>query len=253
VLVSDRRRRVLDRVRRHGSAEVAQLARELDVSEWTVRRDLVELERQGLLRRTRGGAFVRSGPSGLAAEPATGDGAADAAKGRIGARAAQLLRDDSTIMVLAGSTTAALLPHLQHRRLTLVTNGLEIANGLKHAPDISLVMVGGYLHREQMTLLGPLTERAMADMHVDVIVAGAYGVHPETGITGAKIIQAGYHQSMLRHTDAVMVLADSSKLGRQGPTVLAPIEAVGTLVTDAGAPDGIVDLLRQRGPDVVIA
>ena len=250
MLVPDRRRRVLDQVRRHGSAEVAQLARELDVSEWTVRRDLVELERQGLLRRTRGGAFVRSGPSALATEPATGD---EAAKGRIGARAAQLLRDDSTIMVLAGSTTGALLPHLQHRRLTLVTNGLEIANGLKHAPDISLVMVGGYLHREQMTLLGPLTERAMADMHVDVIVAGAYGVHPVTGVTGAKIIQAGYHQSMLRHTDAVMVLADSSKLGRQGPTVLAPIEAVGTLVTDAGAPDGIVDQLRQCGPDVVIA
>jgi DeoR/GlpR family transcriptional regulator of sugar metabolism len=250
VLAADRRRRVLDEVRRHGSAEVDHLARELGVSQWTVRRDLTELESQGLLRRTRGGAFVGSGPSALAVEPGAGD---TAAKRRIGARAAQLLHDDSTIMVLSGSTTAALLPHLQHRRLTLVTNGLEIAYELRHAPDISLVMVGGYLHREQMTLLGPMTELAMADMHVDLIVAGAYGVHPEIGVTGAKIIQAGYHQSMLRHTDGVMVLADASKLGRRGPTVLAPLEAVNTLVTDADAPPEIVERLRERGPDVVVA
>jgi DeoR/GlpR family transcriptional regulator of sugar metabolism len=249
MLVPDRRRRLLEQVRRHGSAQVEHLAQDLGVSAWTVRRDLDELERQGLLRRTRGGAFVQSASSVTETSAASAD---QEVKSRIGARAAQLIEDDATIMVLAGSTTEAMLPHLFHRRLTVVTNGLEIANGLKHASDISLVLLAGYLHREQMTLLGPLTERSMADMHVDLIVAGAYGVHPRIGVTGAKIIQAGYHQSVLRHTDQLMVLADATKIGRKGPTVLAPTDAVDTLVTDGAAPNDIVEGLRERGPVVEI-
>ena len=60
-------------------------------------------------------------------------------------------------MMLAGSTTAAMVPALYHRRLTVVTNGLDIAHALRHAPDIALMVLGGYLHREQMTMLGPMT------------------------------------------------------------------------------------------------
>lgn len=250
MLVPDRRRRVLDHVRHHGSAQVAHLAETLGVSEWTVRRDLVELEQQGLLRRAHGGAYVDNGTAGPASTPPSEH---DDAKARIGAAAAARVPEDSTILLLAGSTTATLIPHLMPRRLTVVTNGLEIAHGLRHAREVSVMVLGGMLHRDQMTLLGPLSERTMAGLHVDQIVAGAYGVDVEVGVTGAKIAQAGYHHGMLRHADALTVLADSSKLGRRGPTVLAGLDDVDTLVTDTDASEGTVARLRAKGPEVVLA
>ncbi|GAB2488256.1 DeoR/GlpR family DNA-binding transcription regulator [Jatrophihabitans fulvus] len=260
MLVPDRRRQLLEHVRRHGSAQVGMLAEALHVSEWTVRRDLTELERQGQLRRAHGGAYVPDVPDerGRPARDDAGTSADDGpdmaeAKTRIAAAAAERISDDTTIMLLSGSTTAHLVPLLHGRRLTVVTNGLEIAYALRDAPDITLVVVGGYLHRHQMTLMGPLTEHGMRDLHMQLIVAGAHGVHPDIGVTGAKVTQAGYHHGMLKHTDGLMVLADSSKLGRRGPTVLAELGQVDTLVTDAAADPGLVAEIGAAGPQVVVA
>jgi DeoR/GlpR family transcriptional regulator of sugar metabolism len=238
---------MLEHVRTHGSVRIDELAEQFAISPWTVRRDLQQLEQDGLLRRTHGGAFVRPDSGADAGVTAADDAGHQEAKARIGRYAASLIADDSTVMVLGGSTTTAMLPHLAGRRLTVVTNGLEIAYHLRHAPDISVVMLGGMLHRAQMTLLGALTEAAMADLHVDLIVAGAHGVDPEVGVTGAKIAQAGHHRGMLSHTDALTVLADSGKLGRRGSTVLAGPDQIDTLITDTDADTEIVARLRDRG------
>lgn len=251
MLVPERRRRIIDLVRRKGSATIEELSRAVGVSAWTVRRDLAELEDDGLLVRTRGGAIVAAlgsgDPRGAAGEPAPGESAG--AKARIARRAVELAEPGSTIMVLAGSTTGAMVPALHDRRLTVVTNGLDIANGLKHAPQISLVVLGGYLHRDQMTLLGPMSEGSMAGLHVDVLFAGAWGVDPDVGVTGTKIIQAGNHV-MLRHTDRLVVLADATKLGRRGPTLLAGLDEVDTLVTERSAPPEVLTRLAERVPAV---
>ncbi len=249
MLVPDRHRRMLEHVRRHGSVRIDDLAERFGISTWTVRRDLQQLEHSGLLQRTHGGAYVSPDAAG-AGEVDPESLASDEVKERIAARAAQLIDEDSTILVLAGSTTAAMLPHFAGRRLTVVTNGLEVANGLKHMPSVSLVLLGGMLHRAQMTTLGPLTEAAMGDLHVDRIVAGAFGVDAGVGVTGSKIAQAGHHRGMLRHSDELVVLADASKLGRRGPTVLAGIDQVDTLITDADADAEVVTALRDRGVTV---
>ena len=245
MLIPDRRRRVMEHVRRHGSATIDELAALLDVSGSTIRRDMALLEREGVLERTHGGAVVTARGD---ERPAVGrpDGA-DEVKTRIGRRAAELVPDGSTIMVLAGSTTSAMVAPLYDRALTVVTNGLEIAHGLRHAPNISLVVLGGYLHRDQMTLLGPMMETAMSALHVDVMLAGAWGVDAGTGVTGTKIIQAGNHEAMLRHTDRLVVLADATKLGRRGPTLLASMEHLDTLVTDAAAGANEVDKIASKG------
>lgn len=249
MLVPERRRLVLEHVRRHGSAHVGELAANLEVSAWTVRRDLDELEHAGHVIRTHGGAIAR------------GQGRSDDAdvapvsepKRHIAARAAELLADDETVMLLGGSTTQALVPHLRDRRMTVVTNGLDIAAAFASAPDVTLVMLGGYLHRDQNTLIGPMTEAAMAGLHVDVMVAGAWGVDAEAGVTGAKIIQAGQHRRMLTHAGRLMVLADADKLGRRGPTLLAGIDDVHMLITDSRAEPEVLTRLRAGGPEVVVA
>ena len=150
-------------------------------------------------------------------------------------------------MILPGSTTAAMLPFLAAKTITVVTNGLDVGHTVAAYPDISLVMLGGVLHREQRSLLGPMTEQNMADLHVDVMFAGAYGIHPDNGVTGSKVIAAGYHHTMLQHTDSLIVLADASKLGRSGPTKLAAVDQVSTFITDSDAPAATVAELRERG------
>jgi DeoR/GlpR family transcriptional regulator of sugar metabolism len=247
VLVRERRQRLLEQVRSRGAAEVDELASALKVSASTIRRDLDELASEGHLHRTRGGAYIEVTP---AAGQSSGAPASTTAKQRIGRLAAEQVQEHSTIMILAGSTTAAMLPFLAQKAITVVTNGLGVGHTLAAFPDISLVMLGGVLHREQWSLLGPLTEQNMADLHVDVMFAGAYGIHPDNGVTGSKVIAAGYHHTMLQHTDALVVLADASKLGRSGPTRLASVDQVSTFITDADAPASTVAELRERGATV---
>jgi DeoR/GlpR family transcriptional regulator of sugar metabolism len=250
MLIPDRRSRVLAEVRRHGSASIEQLSAALGVSASTIRRDMTELEHSGLLRRTHGGAVVLSAgaddlvPSATVPAPERSN---EAVKARLGRRAAALVADDSTVMVVSGSTTAAMVPALFDRRLTVVTNGLEIAHALRHAPQVSVVVLGGFLHREQMSLLGPMTLGAMASVHVDVMVAGAWGVDPDTGVTGSKISQAGDHEPMLRHAERLVVVADASKIGRRGPTLFAEMGQVHTLVTDRAAPADVLARIEDRG------
>ena len=206
-----------------------------------------------MLLRARGGAYLESRTDAAPhTAPRGGDGAAVDVKQRLGRQAVDLLEDGMTAMILAGSTTATMLPLLAGRSLTVVTNGLEVARALAPYPEITLVLLGGVLHREQMTLLGPMTARNMADLHVDVLFAGAYGIDPGIGVTGTKVIQAGYHHSMLQHAQSLVVLATAEKFGRQGPTLLARVDQVDTFLTDDATPVEIVEALREKGSSVVV-
>ncbi len=179
-------------------------------------------------------------------EPARGTVSAPVLQ-RIGRLAAAQIEDGMTVLVLPGRTTEAVLPFLSSRELTVVTNGLAIAQTLAPFPGVTVVVLGGVLHADQKSLFGPMTEQNLAEFHVDVLVAGAYGVHPAMGVSGTKVDQAGYHRSMLRHVDALHVLADASKLGRQGPVQLAELSQVDALITDAEADHAVAAELRADG------
>ena len=249
MLVPDRRVRLLDQVRRGGSAEVSELAALLGVSPSTVRRDLILLEREGQLLRTHGGAYLRREAGMPQRDGTDGD---DAVKQRIGQAAVEEVSDGMTVMILEGSTTRTMLPHLLGRSITVVTNALRVAAALQDYPTVSVVMLGGLLNREHMTFLGPMSEQSMDNLHVDVIFAGAWGIDAEAGVTGTKIVQAGYHHSALRHTRKLVVLADATKCGRRGSTVLAAPAQVDCLITDRSAPEEVVSALRSGGSRVVL-
>lgn len=232
---------------------MTELADELRVSASTVRRDLSGLHRQGRVVRVHGGAGS-SVESVLLADPADAARAAHGqAKRAIGRAAAGLVEDGMTIMLLSGSTAAAMVPFLAARQgLTLVTNGLDIAYEVGHAnEDISVVIVGGVLHRPQMTMIGTIAEHTMQALHVDVMFGGAAGVDPVVGATGPKLIQ-GARRDILRHADSLVVLADGSKLGRRGPARLAEPRQISRVLTDRSAPADVVTQLRGAGVRVDI-
>lgn len=250
VLPAERRRRLLELLGGRGAVRVTELADELTVSASTVRRDLAGLHRDGRIVRVHGGAgsaseaVLLSAPTGVAHE---------ASKRAIGRAAAATVVDHSTIMLLSGSTTASMVPFLGGRRgLTVVTNGLDIAYAVAHtSDDVGVVLIGGVLHRPQMTLIGSIAEHNMQAMHVDQMFGGAYGVDATVGVTGPKLIQGG-RRDLLKHAASLTVLADGSKFGRTGPARLADPAQITSVLTDSSAPSAEVAALRAAGVHVVI-
>lgn len=251
ILNLDRRRELLQLVRVHGTGNVTDLAGKLGVSPSTVRRDLNDLHAHGLLDRVHGGATV---PVDFEPALVVRSSAEAAAKRLIGARAAGLVRDGSTILITGGSTTEAMLPHLGGRTgLTVITNGLTIAAHLVRFPAIEVVVLGGLLRPGELSLLGHLTLGALAELSPEVVFTGVFGIDAEAGITGAHVREAATDREFITRARRLVVLADASKIGRIGPARLAGVDRVDLLVTDEGAaPPAIADL-GARGVTTLMA
>ena len=220
----ERQRRLLAHLRIYGSGNVVELADALGVSPSTVRRDLNEMDDRGLLTRVHGGA---SSLEGLV-EPVLSSRSTTrlAEKRRIGQAAAVLIPDGATILLTGGTTTEAMLPFLAGRKLTILTNGLNIAYHLTRYPEISVVVLGGVLRHDEMSLLGPIAERALAEFHLDAVFSSVFGIDPETGLSGANVSEADTDRRMLEAAP-LTVLADSSKIGRRGPVRLMGVLRAG--------------------------
>ncbi|MFT4083747.1 MAG: DeoR/GlpR family DNA-binding transcription regulator [Nocardioides sp.] len=252
MLSLERQRRVLQLLRENGSGNVADLAQSLGVSASTVRRDLREMDDRGLLSRVHGGASLLNADL----EPGLMSRSIEHSdeKRRIGEAAAARVPDDSTVLITGGTTTEAMLPFLAGRQgITVLTNGLSIATHLSIYPEISVVVLGGVLRHEEMSLLGRIAEQALAEFQVDVAFSSAYAMSAEHGLSGAHVNEAGTDRRMLQTADRLVVLADSTKFARRGPVRLASVDQIDCLVTDSATPSDDLDTLRGRGVEVVIA
>jgi DeoR family transcriptional regulator of aga operon len=262
MLAADRRRETYDLIERKGSASVADLSRELQVSVQTVRRDLEALEEEGLVERVHGGAVVAGGAAGAGAGAgAEVEGAAlerggthAEEKRRIGAAAAALVEPGSTIFLSGGTTTEQVVAHLrENARITVVTNAVNIAYQLGRKPGIETIVLGGYLRHSEGTLLGPMAEEAIRSFRIDQALYGCYGLDPDDGLSGASLVEASMDRVVLDACGPLIVLADASKFAQRGPVRLSGVDRITTLVTDRGAPEEHVRRLEQRGVEVTVA
>jgi len=250
VLGQTRQQELLQYLRTFRTGHVAELSEMLGASPSTIRRDLDELQDQGLVSRVHGGATITE-IGGEAILPVRATTHPDE-KRRIGERAASLVADGSTILISGGTTTEAMLPHLQSfTRLTVLTNGLNVANALAQAPGVDVVVLGGLLRREEMSLLGHLTIAALQEFQIDMVVSGSYGIDPSHGLTGMNLGETQTDRALISTGAKLVVLADSSKLSQKGPVRLAPLTAVSTLVTDDSADASVLARIRAEGIDVI--
>lgn len=250
MLSLERQRLLLRHLRAHGTGDVRELAAALGVSPSTVRRDLREMTDRGLVARVHGGASVVDSD----AEPVLSSRAAvhSEQKRRIGRAAAERIPDGSTVLITGGTTTEAILPFLAGRSgLTVLTNGLNIATYLTRLPEISVVVLGGVLRHEEMSLLGPIADHVLADFHVDLAVCSAFGISADSGLSEANVSEAHTDRRLISAADQLMVVADSSKFARRGPVRLVGVDRIGCLITDDDAPVDALEALREAGVDVV--
>jgi DeoR family transcriptional regulator of aga operon len=242
----DRLGLILERLNQQSSVGVPELAHELGVSQASVRRDLRLLQEQQLLTRTHGGAVA----SGVLYELPMRyrGGQRQEAKRAVAHRALELLGPDvASIGLNGGSTTTEVARALASRptRLRIVTNALNIASELAVRSHIDLVVCGGTARSESYELVGPIAEASLAGLNLDVAILGVDGVSARAGLTTHHEVEARTNQAILQTAERVIVVADSTKIGRRAFARISEISAVGDVVTDANAdPRAVEDLVR---------
>lgn len=248
----DRRHTILRRVAEEQTIHVGELARELGVSEMTIRRDIRRLERDGFVRQTYGGAtahLTRSLDVAFNARALQHS----REKRLIGMRATQLVADARVLFVGIGTTAEQFARYLPARPdLTVITGSLTTASLLGTRP-MRVVVLGGTVLHDELTCVGPVAAATLGRYNFDAAVVGAAGISARGGITELSDDEAEIQRVALDRARRVVVIADGSKVGTEMPAVVAPAERVATLVTDRSAPAEALAGLRTLGVEVVFA
>lgn len=254
---SERRRRILQIVQQSGSTTVVDLCKLFNVSEMTIRRDLRDLDREGLLRRVHGGAISNFGRS---YEPpyAVRISQNEEKKRAIGRKAAELVADGDSIALDVGTTTLEVARALPGKRnLTIITASLPIANEIVTRmsldTDVRLILTGGIVRSGELSMTGHIAARTYEDFHVDKAFIGIGGLSKEDGLTEYNLEDALVKRPMIRNAHHRIVVADSSKIGRATFATVAALSVVNTLITDSDIPREVLRELEEQGMQVLLA
>ncbi|MFC9943337.1 DeoR/GlpR family DNA-binding transcription regulator [Streptomyces pratensis] len=249
--------RLLEILSDQGHLDVLDAAERLGCSAATVRRDLDELARQNLLTRTRGGAVVSAVAYDLPLRYKAARRADE--KQRIARAAAELIPAGSTVGLNGGTTTSEVARELALRpeppgggvALTVVTNAINIANELAVRPQVKIVVTGGVARPNSYELVGPLVDSVLRTLALDWTILGVDAVHPRFGAATHDESEAGANRALAECAGKVIVVADSSKLGRRAFAQVCETSAVSVLVTDRDAPEEVVEEFTGLGIDVL--
>lgn len=251
MLKKERQREILKTIETNGKAEVSVLAQQFAVTEMTIRRDLMDLGRRGLLERVHGGALIQNDRRGN--ETPVYERLLDRLemKQQIGRAAAELIRDGEKIFLGSGSTTMAVAEALtNHRNISVYTNALNVADALFHYP-VKVTIIGGSLRRTELSLIGDLTEKTIKDLWVDKVIIGIRGIDPVKGLTSDHMEELLTDQAILNISKTIIVVADHTKIGRIAAIRTAPITAITKIVTNKGGPKDILQAIRQMGIEIL--
>jgi DeoR/GlpR family transcriptional regulator of sugar metabolism len=228
----DRYQAILQLVAARGRVSIAELTRQLKVSEMTIRRDLAALDAEGAIRRVHGGALpVASGSY----EPPFAARAKlhPAAKRDIAVAVSALIGDGETVILDAGTTGAAIAGELMGRDITVCTPSLRVADVLSGSSSVRLMVPGGIVRPGERSLVGPAALRIFEDHRFDVYVMTVSGVHIGAGLTEWNLDDAAVKRAALGAANRSIVACDASKFGKTAFGRICPVEQADVIVTDA--------------------
>ena len=247
----ERQQHIVDRARRDGRVDVAELSAELAVTGETIRRDLSVLERHGLLRRVHGGAIP---VERLGFEPALAarDTVLTAEKDRIAKAALAELPEEGSILLDAGSTTARLAAILPvDRQLTVLTNALPAALSLATRANITVLFIGGRVRGRTLACVDPWAIEALAQSYVDVAFIASNGISVQRGLTTPDQSEAAVKRAMIAAARRTVLLADHTKLSADHLSRFGQLSDIDTFITDTGVDERTAAEIETRGPRVV--
>jgi DeoR/GlpR family transcriptional regulator of sugar metabolism len=254
LLARQRHAYILERVTADGGVRVADLARDLGVSDMTVRRDLELLDERGLLEKVHGGATAAAGSALFEPGFATKSALRQAEKEAIADAAAALVEPRMAVAISAGSTTYAIAQRLADVvGLTVVTNAVRIADvlhdtGLKGQ---TIILTGG-MRTPSDALVGPFAVAALKMVHVDIVFMGVHGMDLRSGYTSPNLLEAETDRALIDAGRRLVVAADHTKWGVVGLSSIARLDEAQVLITDSGLPLEARQVLASAVPELVI-
>ncbi len=253
MLKIERHMKIVDWLAEHaGSAHVSQLSEMLEVSPITIRRDVAELARQGMVTSTRGGVMLLR--PGTTFEPVYHAklGEETEAKDRIAKAAVALIHNGETILLDGGTTVGAMARHLLSRNLTVATNALNVVNVLSKARGIELIMIGGVFRDTSQAFLGPIAYSTLRRLHFDWVLLGTESIDLERGLEVPDGNDAEFKRLAVQAGERVIVLATSTKLGQARLYRVSDWTAVDYLITSKGFPASTQSVLQEKGVEVLV-
>jgi DeoR family transcriptional regulator of aga operon len=253
IMADERRSIIMQIVGSAGRVRVQDLARRFSTSSVTIRNDLNELQKRGLLLRSHGGAIK---PDSREYESPFQDRiqAHIEEKRRIGVLAASLIHDGETIILDSGTTTEEIARQIKNRnRLQVITNGVNIANELLGSRGVQTVILGGTLRNDSASIVGRSTEEMLSQFSADKLLMGGAGCDPEFGVSGANLEEAMVNKAMLTIAREVILVADSSKFDKRSMSRIASFAEIHTVISDTAMPAEVQEKIRAFGCNLLLA
>jgi DeoR family transcriptional regulator of aga operon len=251
----ERRMKIMQILSEHDQVFVNELSKLFGVSEVTIRHDLGQLENKKLLVRARGGAMSINQVVSFDQHLGEKYKKNTAEKARIGKAAAKLFHDSDTVIVDSGTTTLEIIKNLSPSlaNVTIITNALNIANQLVSRPNINLIIPGGVLRKNSLSLVGPLAEKSFRNFYVDRVFLGVDGFDTMNGVSTPNIDEAYLNQIMIEVAREVVIVADSSKFMRKSLAFICKLDRIDSVITDSGISEDDNKRLADAGIRVIIA
>lgn len=237
----ERRAAILQDLNENSEISIESLCKKFDVSEVTIRKDLTILQERNLLVRTRGGAIRLPNTNNSNDTPLNFKGLCNFKEKRaIGKCAASLIRDGETILLDSGTTTFEIAKNLHHlKKLTVITNAVNIAVELLKYKRFNVILLGGHLREVSHSTVGPLAEANLKVFYCDKLFLGVDSFNIEFGLSTHDIEEANINQTMFSMAKEVIAVLDSSKFNKRNFVFIAPVNKIHTIVTDNNIPSNI--------------
>lgn len=239
--MQERQTKILELLTEYKKIEVVRLSKLLQVSQVTIRKDLDQLERQGIVKREHGYAELNSNDDINSRLAYHFD-----IKQRIARHCAGFVEDGETIMIESGSCCVLLAEEIARskRDVTIVTNSAFIADYIRKREGVHIILLGGDYQPEAQVMVGPMTRKNAEMFFVDKLFVGTDGYIEEYGFTGSNYMRSEAVRDMARQAKHVFVLSESTKFTQRGTVTLLPFQEVNTVVTDKGIPSEAEEKLK---------
>lgn len=251
--IAERHKLILERLAQQGFIRVNDLAEELNVTTVTLRSDLKALEERQLLTKTHGGArLIDTHTSEISLD--VKNKINQKQKNQIGAMACNMIQPNDSIIIASGSTIYAFVKQIvPQKHLNVVTHCLRVSLLLSELEKVRVIQLGGELHIKSHSVIGEYTAKGLENVHCTKLFIGVDGIDLESGITSATLEEACLTQKMMKAASKTIILADSTKFGRQGFGRICKLEEVDTIITDSGISEAFAEIIRESGVDLKIA
>ena len=252
ISIAERHKHILDCLARDGYVRVAEMAKELDVTTVTIRKDLKYLEEKKLLYRTHGSASPVN-PQTQEVEVREKEKIHIDEKRRIAMAAAQLIEPDESIIIASGSTVQMLGDFIQPQgHLTVVTSSLKTAVQLNSMDRVDVIQLGGNVRKNSLSVVGVYTSQFFEQITCSKLFLGVDGIDLDYGITNSNIEEALLNIKMIEASQRTIIMADSSKFGRRGFGRICNLDRIDVIITDSGITASVARAIEDAGIELII-